>query len=70
MAVKAYKLEAKFTQEQRKRYANWRQSIIDRVAAGDETHLRPARYDAVLGVLFPALAPRLATGYGLSKQSQ
>ena len=70
MAVKAYELDAKFTQEQRKRYANWRQGIIDKVATGDETHLRPARYDAVLGVLFPALAPRLAKGYGLSKQSQ
>lgn len=70
MAVKAFELETKFTQEQRKRYATWRQGIIDKVAAGDETHLRPARYDAVLGVLFPALVPRLAKGYGLRTQSQ
>lgn len=32
--------------------------------AGDATHLRPARYDAVLSVLFPDMAPRLANGYG------
>lgn len=67
IAVKAYELEAKFTKEQKQRYANWRQGIIDKVNASDKTHLRPALYDAVLGVLFPPMAPRLANGYGLSK---
>lgn len=70
MAVKAYGLESRFTQKQAERYALWRQGIIDKVNAGDETHLRPARYDAVLSVLFPEVAPRLASGYGRSQQSQ
>lgn len=64
MAVKAFGLEAKFSQKQADLYAVWRQSVIDKVAAGDEAHLRPARYDAVLSMLFPDLAPRIATGYG------
>lgn len=64
MAVKAFGLEAKFSQKQTDLYAVWRQSVIDKVAAGDEAHLRPARYDAVLSTLFPDLAPRIATGYG------
>lgn len=66
MAVKAYGLEAQFTQKQAERYAVWRQSVIDKVNVGDETHLRPANYDAVLSVLFPEMAPRLANGYGRS----
>ncbi|PWF24073.1 hypothetical protein DD235_07105 [Corticimicrobacter populi] len=64
MAVKAYGLESRFTAKQAERYASWRQRIIDKVEAGDATHLRPARYDAVLSVLFPDMAPRLANGYG------
>ena len=64
MAVKAYGLESRFTAKQAERYASWRQGIIDKVEAGDATHLRPARYDAVLSVLFPEMAPRIANGYG------
>lgn len=70
MAVKAYGLEAHFTSKQAERYASWRQSVIDKVNAGDETHLRPARYDAVLSVLFPEMAPRLANGYGRNPLSE
>lgn len=69
MAVKAYGLESRFTAKQAERYASWRQAIIDKVNAGDATHLRPARYDALLGALFPAMAPRLGTGYGRAHQS-
>ncbi len=69
MAVKAYGLESRFTHKQAERYSSWRQGIIDRVNAADATHLRPARFDAVLSVLFPEMAPRLATGYGRAAQS-
>lgn len=62
MAVKAYGREAQFTVKQANLYGAWRQAIIDRVAAGEG--LRPARYDALLSVLFPELASRIATGYG------
>jgi hypothetical protein len=68
MAVKACGLEAQFTQKQADLYAAWRQTIIDKVAAGDESYLRPARYDAVLSMLFPELAPRIATGYGRARE--
>lgn len=64
MAVKAYGLETQFTQKQADLYAAWRQTIIDKLASGDEACLRPARYDAVLSALFPELASRIATGYG------
>ncbi len=70
MAVKAYGLETQFTQKQAELYAVWRQTIIDKVAAGDEVCLRPARYDAVLSMLFPELAPRIATGYGRTLEKQ
>ena len=69
MAVKAYGLEANFTPKQAERYASWRQGVIDKVNAGDERHLRPARYDAVISVLFPEMAPRLAKSYGSTSQT-
>lgn len=69
MAVKAYDLEDHFTPKQAERYAAWRQSIIDKVKVQDMSHLRPSRYDAVLSILFPAMAPRLAKGYGLRPES-
>lgn len=69
MAVKAYGLESRFTPKQTERYASWRQGIIDKVNAGDAAHLRPARYDAVISMLFPEMAPRLSTGYGRVPQS-
>jgi hypothetical protein len=53
MAVNAYGLETQFAQKQADLYATWRQTIIDKVATGDYTCLRPARYDALLSMLFP-----------------
>lgn len=69
MAVKAYDLEKHFTPKQAERYSAWRQSIIDKVTEQELSHLRPSRYDAVLSILFPAMAPRLAKGYGLRPES-
>lgn len=64
MAVKAYGLEAKFTSKQSQRYMAWRQAIIDQVAARNPAYLRPSTCDAMLGLVFPELAPGLANGYG------
>lgn len=69
IAVKSYGLERVFNAKQAGRYASWRRSIIDKVAAGDETHLRPERYDAVLSVLYPEMQQRLSTGYGCRPQA-
>ena len=66
MAVKAYGLDAQLTPRQAERYASWRQGVIDKVNAGDETHLRPPRYDALISVLFPEMEPRLLKGYGIT----
>lgn len=69
MAVKAYGLDARLTHSQAERLASWRQGVIDKVNAGDETYLRPARYDPLLGALFPEMAQRLVKGYGSTSQS-
>lgn len=65
MAVKAYGLETKFNPKQAGRYAAWRQGIIDQISAGSGAYLRPVSFNAVLGLLFPALVPALASRYGL-----
>lgn len=67
IAVKAYGLALHFSEKQAGLYAAWRQLIVDRVEAVDETYLRPGTYDATLSALFPEMAARIATGYGLSK---
>lgn len=69
IAVKTYGFEATFTAKQADRYASWRQSVIAKVNAGDVTFLRPERYDAVLSVLFPQMAARLAKGFGRASPS-
>jgi hypothetical protein len=64
IAVKAYGLETHFKPKQAGNYRAWRQTIIDKVAAGDKSHLRPATYDAVLSTLFPDMSLGIATRYG------
>ena len=64
IAVKAYGLEAQCKPKQADNYRAWRQTIIDKVAAGDENYLRPATYDAVLSALFPDMSRGIATRYG------
>jgi len=68
IAIKTYDLAQTFSEKQAGLYATWRQLIVQRVNAGDEAYLRPATYDATLGALFPEMAARIATGYGLAKQ--
>ena len=64
IAVKAYGLKARFKPKQADDYGAWRQTIIDKVAAGDKNYLRPATYDAVLSTLFPDMSRGIANGYG------
>lgn len=65
IAVKVYRLEAGFTEEQASRYAAWRENLIANVDANEETYMRPVSFDAVLSVLFPEMAERIKNGYGL-----
>jgi hypothetical protein len=67
MAVKTYGLNAHFTQKQANLYAAWRKTMIESVESGDKTCLRSVRYDSLLSVLFPEMAPRIANGYGVRK---
>ncbi len=69
MAVKTFGLEAHFSQKQKDLYADWRKVLIAKVESRDEAYLRPALYDPVLSMLFPVMAPRIATGYGRSSAS-
>lgn len=69
IAVKAYGLDAHFSPRQIERYASWRQDVIAKMKAGDEAHLRPLRYDALISLLFPEMAPRLLTGYGSNSRA-
>ena len=64
IAVKAYGLEARFKPKLADNYRAWRQTIIDKVTAGDKNCLRPGTYDAVLSTLFPSMSRGIATGYG------
>jgi hypothetical protein len=71
IAVKAYSLEAHFTSDQARKYDGWRQTLIAKVDAYDEAYMRPATFDALLSVLFPAMAERINKGYGrLPDQAQ
>jgi hypothetical protein len=66
MAVKTYDLARHFTQKQAALYTGWRTGIVDGVQAKDESYLRPDAYDGILSALFPEMAARIATGYGLA----
>jgi len=64
IAVKAYALEANFTASQARKYEDWRDTLISKVAASDKAYLRPSTYDSVLSILFPEMAERIKKGYG------
>lgn len=70
IAVKTYDLAQHFSEKQARLYASWRQLIVERVEAEDEIYLRPGTYDATLSALFPEMAVRIATGYGLAQQQR
>ena len=67
IAVKTYDLAQYFSEKQARLYASWRHLIVERVEAEDEIYLRPGTYDATISALFPEMAVRIATGYGLAK---
>lgn len=66
MAVKTYDLARHFTHKQAALYIGWRTGIVDGVQAKDESYLRVDTYDGILSALFPEMAARIATGYGLA----
>lgn len=45
-------------------YLPWVQQIRDSLEGGEPTYLRDGRFDRLLSLLFPEMAPALANGYG------
>lgn len=64
MAAKSYGLTTGFTEKQAHLFSVWRKSVIDKISQGDQSAMRPARYDPLFSVLFPELAPAISKGYG------
>lgn len=67
IAVKTYQLETHFTEEQIRKYKAWRQALIARIDAVDNTCLRPTTFDVLLSALFPEMAEGIGKGYGCLK---
>ena len=65
IAVKAFELKAKhFSPDQGRKFDNWRAPLVQPIKERESRILRPATYDALLGVLFPEMRPLLETGIG------
>ncbi len=64
IAAKSFKVERHFRPEQVQRFRDWRAEVVRRFEEGAREYLRPARFDAVLSLLFPAMARGLANGKG------
>jgi len=64
IAAKSFKVERHFRPEQVQRFRDWRAEVVRQIEEGAREYLRPARFDAVLSLLFPAMARGLANGKG------
>jgi hypothetical protein len=64
IAAKSFDVERHFRPEQVRRFREWRAEVVRQIEAGAPEYLRPARFDAILSLLFPAMARGLANGKG------
>jgi hypothetical protein len=64
IAARSFEVERHFRPEQVRRFREWRADVVRQIEAGTHEYLRPARFDAILSVLFPAMARGLASGKG------
>tara|TARA_B100001105_G_scaffold245356_1_gene227955 strand:- start:582 stop:932 length:351 start_codon:yes stop_codon:yes gene_type:complete len=64
IAAKSFDVERHFRPEQVRRFREWRAEVVRQIEAGTHEYLRPARFDAVLSLLFPAMARGIAHGKG------
>lgn len=64
IAAKSFDVEQHFRPEQVQRFRKWRAEVVGQIEAEAPEYLRPARFDAILSVLFPAMARGIAHGMG------
>ena len=64
IAAKSFDVERHFRPEQVQRFRKWRAEVVGQIEAEAPEYLRPARFDATLSLLFPAMARGLANGKG------
>jgi hypothetical protein len=64
IAAKSFEVERHFRPEQVSRFREWKAEVIRQIGEGAAVYLRPARFDAILSVLFPAMALGIAHGMG------
>ena len=64
IAAKYFDVEQHFRPEQVQRFRKWRAEVVGQIEAEAPEYLRPARFDAILSVLFPAMARGIAHGMG------
>jgi hypothetical protein len=64
IAAKSYGVERHFRPEQVRRCREWRAEVAWQIDETTPEYLRPARFDATLSLLFPAMARGLAHGKG------
>lgn len=64
IAAKSFDVERHLRPEQVQRFREWRAKVVRQIEEGAPEYLRPARFDAILSLLFPAMARGLAQGKG------
>lgn len=64
IAAKSFDVERHFRPEQVRRFRKWREEIVGHIEAEAPEYLRPARFDATLSLLFPAMARGIGHGKG------
>lgn len=64
IAAKSFDVKRHLRPDQVRRFREWRAEVVRQIEEGTAEYLRPARFDAILSVLFPAMARGIAHGKG------
>jgi hypothetical protein len=64
IAAKSFDVVRHFRPEQVRRFREWRAGVVQQIEDGTPEYLRPGRFDAILSLLFPAMAAGIAHGKG------
>jgi hypothetical protein len=64
IAAKSFDVVRHFRPEQVRRFREWRAGVVQQIEDGTPEYLRPSRFDAILSLLFPAMAAGIAHGKG------
>jgi hypothetical protein len=64
IAARSFDVKRHFRPEQVQRFREWRAKVVRQIEEGAPEYLQPARFEANLSLLFPAMARGLANGKG------